>query len=344
MMAASSVGSNSGRRIAGEEIDVVSPVFDGNKVKIVVPFERTTGGRGNDGVHEKRVRVEIPVPRTDHTQLLVQNHRNFKESGNPVMFMKYKDGSWRNFEKRADDVLVSAFINRKGIVEVETEGRTFIFDFYRMIGNNLESGIELPISWLDISGKCFYPKITEKREELRKRKREEMEVGSSSRTVKEQQPLVTAPTQLLPLPPKWPKTRSLREEDITYENVKRLLLFGLRTVAVTAVHECIITDPTELARHEDFARNADIVGRATGNPRVEYAWYGASSKNLERIMRHGFDVPRIVPGSHPYGVGIYLSPLSLPQNRYELVYFWCFLYYCTCSLIFGVLFITAHLH
>ncbi|WMV27225.1 hypothetical protein MTR67_020610 [Solanum verrucosum] len=360
-MSIASVGSCA-PMIAGDEVDSISAVFNGNKVEIAIPFERAAGGSGDDGVYETKVRVEVPIPRnwlipsarsTDHSKLLVQNHRNFKESGMPVRFMVFKDGSWEDFEKKTMDVLVSAFVSGEAMVVMEMEGCKLIFDFYRMIGINLDSGNELPIAWIDVGGKGFYPKVfiegsenldknevnvdemfsSENRkieleikiiernsagDELGKRKRESevnevvREVGSSSRNVIEQR-VVSTPTELLP--PKWPRTRSLGNEEENYRKVRGLLFSVLKAgVTVTAVHQCTRTGPVEQARFEVFRNNVQIVKRARGDARVEYAWYGTSSAKMDSVMWRGFQMQRIVPGYHTHGVGIYLSPLCSPQN------------------------------
>ncbi|XP_069153482.1 inactive poly [ADP-ribose] polymerase RCD1-like [Solanum lycopersicum] len=344
--------------IASGEMDSVSAVLNGNKVEILVPLERTAGGSG------KKVRVEVPrnwlIPSarsTDHAQLLVQNHQNFKVSGMPARIMMFKDGSWVDFEKSAMDVLVSAFVSGEAMVETVMGGFTFIFDFYRMIGINLDSGNELPIAWIDVGGNSFYPKVfVEGSENLdknevnvdekfssengkvefeikiiernsagevlgkRKMGSEEnevvREVGSSSRDVIEQR-VVSTPTELLP--PKWPRTRSLGNEEESYRKASSLLISILKVgVTVTAVHQCTRTGPVEQARLEVFVNNAKIVKRRRGDPSVQYAWYGTSSAKIDSIMRRGFEMPRIIPGIQTHGVGIYMSPLYSPQKSHMM--------------------------
>ncbi|MCD7467373.1 hypothetical protein HAX54_004783 [Datura stramonium] len=364
---------SSTRKIGGgEDSYVVSPVVDGNKMKIVVPVQRTIGGSGEDGVvppvvDGNKMRIEVPVPKKllfpsgrkasypDHYQLLVQNNENFKKSGKPMRFMFYKDGSWVDFEKSVMDVMVSGFVRGKPMIEVEMEGLKCFFDFYRMLETDLDTGKERSISWIDVNGKCFFPKVfidsSEGSENLdksqdidlsnvndnfspnnpkiageelnlgkRKRGSEENEVEKgegSSTNLKERCVVATAL-----LPPKWPKTRPVSEEQNVYHIMKSFLLSGLRAVepgvTVTAIHQCIRTGPMEQARFEVFKKNVEIITRARGNCRVVNAWYGTSAKNVESIMRHGFGMPRMVPGSRTHGVGIYMSPARSPQYSHMM--------------------------
>ncbi|CAN4122459.1 unnamed protein product [Withania somnifera] len=335
-----------------EDVYVATPLVDGNKVKLVLPLQRVTGGDGKDGV-----RIEVPIPRSllfpsasrwpDHAQLLVQNHMNFKESGKPVRFMMLKDGVWENFGGKLMHVLVSAFVDGKPIIQVETEGFKLFFDFYRMLGIDLVTGTQMLISWVDVDGNCFFPKVyrqedvdehlesvssenpkidleisfiennKEAGEGLGKRKRviqeNEVEKGEcSSSNAKEQR--VDA-TELPSLPPKWSRTRSVSEEETLFQMVKGLLFSFVRTdVTVTAVHQCTRTGPMEKARLEVFESSVEKVRRTRGDTNVvEYAWYGTSSENVESIIRRGFDFPRILPGPHTHCLGIYLSPVRSPQ-------------------------------
>ncbi|XP_009618750.1 inactive poly [ADP-ribose] polymerase RCD1 [Nicotiana tabacum] len=368
-------------KIAGDQNNVVSPVIDGNKVKIQVPVPRKIVGGEDDVVDKKKLKIEVPIPREllfpsaetascyDHAQLLVQNYGNFKKSGEPVRFMFYKDGSWVNFEKNVMEVMVSGFVSGKPMIDVEMEGLKCLFDFYRMLEIDLDTGKERSISWIDVNGKCFFPKVfidssensDDKNHEIkasnvnenfssenpkieieirisddnsdkevnnsgeelklgkRKRGSEENEVEEkgerSSSNAKERR--VIAATELHS--PRWPKARSLREEEKGYQMVKGLLLSGLRTVdpgvTVTSIHQCVRTGPLEKARLEVFQTNMEIIKRTRGgNLNVVYAWYGTSAKNVEIILRHGFGMPSVVHGSNAHGVGVYLSPLRQPQN------------------------------
>uniref|UniRef100_A0A3Q7G9F9 Poly [ADP-ribose] polymerase n=2 Tax=Solanum lycopersicum TaxID=4081 RepID=A0A3Q7G9F9_SOLLC len=259
-------------------------------------------GNIKDGKLKLRNEV-LPLGRwPDHAQLLYQNRHNFKESGKPLSFKMYKDGSWMDFEKHAMDVLISAFVSGKAIIEVETEaGFKLLIDFYRMFGIDLDTGNELPISWIDVNGNNFIPKIfiDDSENENPMIEKRGTEVGSSSQLV------IANPTESAP--PKWARTRSMREEEYAYQTVKGYLLSSRSGVTITGIHQCMISG----VREQVFKDNVEMLTRTRGNPKVVLAWYGTSSKNVDTIMHHGFELTRLEQGHR--GIGIYLSPLESPQ-------------------------------
>ncbi|PHU20593.1 hypothetical protein BC332_11744 [Capsicum chinense] len=185
-----------------------------------------------------------------------QNRMNFKESGKPVRFVFYKGGEWSRFGDGVVDVLSSAFVSGKAMYEVDIGSFKFIFDFYRMIAIDFVRGIEMFIGWMDDNNKWCFPKVvfegsenmesrkielelrtTENKstgEELGKRKREseenEGEKGECSPSHIKQQRVVD--TQLLP--PKWPRTRLLREEERLNQMIKGLILSFLSAEATVS--------------------------------------------------------------------------------------------------------------
>lgn len=50
------------------------------------------------------------------------------------------------FQENVIDMLISAFANGKLMIEVEMEGFKLIFDFFRMLGIDLDTKIEHSIS------------------------------------------------------------------------------------------------------------------------------------------------------------------------------------------------------
>ncbi|XP_060199219.1 inactive poly [ADP-ribose] polymerase RCD1-like [Lycium barbarum] len=339
----------------GDDIHVVAPVVDGNKLKIQVPVMETRGSTDGDN----KMRIEVPIPRNllfqparmgdtchDHALLLVQNYGNFKISGKPARFMFYKDGLWENFEENVMDLMVSGFVSGKPVFEVEVEGFNSLFDFYRMLEIDLKTGKERSISWIDVNGQCFFPKmfiddeglenvdkkskekigVSKVNENLENPKieielrmfenKEELRLGKRKRESEENEARVVFGEMSSP---RWPKVRPMREDERCYQMVKGFLVSGLRGVyagvMITAVHQCIRTGPMEMARFEVFKKHVEIVRRVRGgDPNVVYAWYGASAKDVDSIMRHGFGMPSMERGSNTHGVGIYLSPVRAPQN------------------------------
>lgn len=89
---------------------------------------------------------------------LVQNHLNFKRSACPKRIMFYENGSWTDYSEEVADVMKLGFMEGKPIVEAPALGLKSCFDFYRMLEIDLETGKQRSISWMDVDGKCYFPK------------------------------------------------------------------------------------------------------------------------------------------------------------------------------------------
>ena len=117
------------------------------------------------------------------------------------------------------------------------------------------------------------------------------------------------------LTPSWPNAKPLSQGDREYSVYSNLLIKGLRKIdlenyaTVTAIHQCTRTGPLERARSQVFEKQIEMIkaARGTSNGPV-FAWYGASAKGVEGILKHGFAVPN-------NGTGIYLSHVDLPHIR-----------------------------
>ncbi|KAH7846449.1 hypothetical protein Vadar_014199 [Vaccinium darrowii] len=92
------------------------------------------------------------------TKILLENYSNFKSTGPPTRFMYYHAGSWLDFPTEVVDQLRAGFKQGEPVIEVQTEGIRFLFDLYRMIQVDMESGENRSISWTDIKGESFFPR------------------------------------------------------------------------------------------------------------------------------------------------------------------------------------------
>lgn len=118
--------------------------------------------------NKMRIRVSPPQQRFGSTpsfcdrqaRFLVQNHSNFRKSAEPVRVMYYDvNGSWADYPGEVLDLVKASFLGGKPMVEVNIRGCDFILDFYRMLEIQFDSGIEKSIAWIDVKGKCFFPKL-----------------------------------------------------------------------------------------------------------------------------------------------------------------------------------------
>lgn len=89
---------------------------------------------------------------------LIQNHSNFKRSSCPKRLMFYENGSWVDYSEEVADLLKLGFTEGRPMVEAQVLGYSCLFDFYRMLEIYLESGNQRSIAWIDVDGKCFFPK------------------------------------------------------------------------------------------------------------------------------------------------------------------------------------------
>ncbi|XP_050265131.1 probable inactive poly [ADP-ribose] polymerase SRO3 [Quercus robur] len=139
---------------------------------------------------------------------------------------------------------------------------------------------------------------------------DEAEVTSSKKKLRDDE---DGAAKRLCLTPSWPNAKPLSQGDREYSVYSNLLIKGLRKIdlenyaTVTAIHQCTRTGPLERARSQVFEKQIEMIkaARGTSNGPV-FAWYGASAKGVEGILKHGFAVPN-------NGTGIYLSHVDLPH-------------------------------
>ncbi|XP_038885304.1 probable inactive poly [ADP-ribose] polymerase SRO3 [Benincasa hispida] len=285
---------------------------------------------------------------SDSPQSLIQNYSNFKTSGLPSRFMFYLDSSWVDFPTQVLEILRTGFSDRKPAMELKIDGSKYLFDLYRMLQIDLDTGRQRSVAWIDENGKCFFPKVFIGEESANtsrtscsrkieieitidgkygKRKREEIEeneVNSSNEHVDVKKaskiPRVVANDSETSV---WPKTKALNEGDSAYSLVSNFLLPSMKKVdpsfSISAIHQCTHTGPLEKARLDVFLKQNEITTAVRGVSNMVYAWYGASARTLAGILAHGFGEPVQVPSSDTtHGIGVYLSPLGLPHLSSKL--------------------------
>ncbi|GMI91053.1 RADICAL-INDUCED CELL DEATH1, ARABIDOPSIS THALIANA P8 (INTERACTING PROTEIN), REDOX IMBALANCED 1 [Hibiscus trionum] len=86
-----------------------------------------------------------------------QNNSNFGRSAVPLRFMYFRNDSWNNFSAEVVESLRAGFLEQKPIVEASIDGAKYIFDLKRMLQIEYSTGNCRSISWIDESGKCFFP-------------------------------------------------------------------------------------------------------------------------------------------------------------------------------------------
>lgn len=289
-----------------------------------------------------------PNPNNSSAQFLIQNYSNFKNSGLPARFMFYRDSLWVDFPTQVVETLRVDFSDRRPAMELQIDGSKYLFDLYRMLQIDLETGRQRSVAWIDVNGKCFFPKVfisEESKSSSRnfsnpkieieitidgksgkpgKRKREAIEMNEEENEVNSSNERVEMKASKIPRVIAndsetilWPKAKALIEGDSAYSLVRNFFLPSMKKVdpssVVTAIHQCTRTGPLEKARLDVFLKQNEITTAARGVSNMVYAWYGASAKTLAEILAHGFGEPVHIPASDTHGVGVYLSPLSFPH-------------------------------
>lgn len=95
----------------------------------------------------------------NHAQLLIQNRENFIKSGEPDRVMHYVNGSWVDYPVEVVQLVKSCFAEGRPVTEVNIRGSNCLIDFYRMLEMEFCSGFEKSVAWIDVNGKCFFPRV-----------------------------------------------------------------------------------------------------------------------------------------------------------------------------------------
>lgn len=93
--------------------------------------------------------------------VVVENYNNFRKSGIPARFMYLCKGEWVDFPWETVCFLKQGFQNGKTAIEIAMRGSSssYLVDFLRMSRIDLSDGFHTWIAWIDIHGKCFFPRV-----------------------------------------------------------------------------------------------------------------------------------------------------------------------------------------
>jgi hypothetical protein len=92
--------------------------------------------------------------------VVVENYNNFRKSGIPARFMYLCKGEWIDFPSETVCILKQGFQSGKTAIEIAMRGSSsYLVDFLRMSRIDLSDGFHTWIAWIDIQGKCFFPRV-----------------------------------------------------------------------------------------------------------------------------------------------------------------------------------------
>ncbi|GAB2228311.1 hypothetical protein Drorol1_Dr00010144 [Drosera rotundifolia] len=136
-----------------------------NRVSVNVPIKMR---RGNEKDRNRKIKRRVEriddrkgAHRSTAKRSALVNLENFKRSAAPKRVLYREDRSWKELsEKVVGELAKSAFQARKSpVVEISVDGNEYLVDFYRMLMIDLSDGAERSVAWIDVNGKCFFPKL-----------------------------------------------------------------------------------------------------------------------------------------------------------------------------------------
>ncbi|KAL9268577.1 Inactive poly [ADP-ribose] polymerase RCD1-like protein [Drosera capensis] len=136
-----------------------------NRVTVNFPIKMR---RGNEKNRNRKIKRRIEriddrkgADRSTAKRSALVNLENFKRSAAPKRVLYREDRSWKELsEEMVVELAKSAFEARRSpVVEISVDGNEYLVDFYRMLMIDLSDGAERSVAWIDVDGKCFFPKL-----------------------------------------------------------------------------------------------------------------------------------------------------------------------------------------
>ncbi|XP_057871470.2 probable inactive poly [ADP-ribose] polymerase SRO2 [Cryptomeria japonica] len=268
-----------------------------------------------------------------HGNGIVENYNNLRKSGIPARIMYFYEGDWMDFPSEIAVLLKQAFQDGKTVVEVAIDGVSCLVDFLDMLLIHLIDGAQRSIAWIDVDGKCFFPKIlcdpmgdrhcasnegfepencivvTDRdpkpvQAELVSSDSDscDIEGPTSARVCISNEAFKGAGDNLI----------KLGEDEQEFANVRNKFMAGLRMVAtfttVTAIYRNLHRSVVGQSRLNAFHGHVHNITRKNGgDANVQCAWHGTSRDGICGIIKNGFVQP-VTPKRGPvFGNGVYLA-------------------------------------
>lgn len=92
------------------------------------------------------------------SETLVKSYANYKRSGVPERVMWFDGDDWVDFKGEVLERVRLGFRESRVLVEVLIGGVKCLIDFMRMVLVEFGSGKRRSVAWIDVAGKCFFPK------------------------------------------------------------------------------------------------------------------------------------------------------------------------------------------
>jgi hypothetical protein len=254
---------------------------------------------------------------------------NYLKSGLPSRIAFYKQGAWCDFPQKIMESLVEGFKADKSSAVVVMDDQPLLVDFLSMTMVNLKTRKQRSVSWLDGTGKWFFPSafFDEGVDESRK-----LNMGSEGSGQGLTEGMVPkAPNELVKqavVETSSPVLQNSCIPDIlrkkivpvergseSFQFVQNLFLSGMGSFAspknLLHIHRYSAEDVTAQCRLESFARQMRLTRKKIGYADVRYGWLGSRKQDIVGVLINGFISTGQTSHSSDMRTGVYLSP----ENR-----------------------------
>lgn len=300
------------------------------------PYEEAAA----DGGRPSKARRVSPAP-FGSARSVIQNYRNFIDSGRPRRVLFLDDSGWRDFPEDVMLPLLDAFKALRSAVEISMRNCSYLVDFVHMVMTDLKTGEQQSVGYIDEAENCFFPVVCSEEGDDKLSSSDEIELkleilirGAdnsepeedkviSNAQLEEEEEVSSVIKEVIvengPLIPNvlgfdglGDKLVQMHRGDDGYNNVQKIFLTGLG-VSVTpnnvlCIHRYAPKDGAARARLQSFEEQIQILQKHRGDANVRRGWYGTSKEGVAGILRNGFGRSGKPSVGMSYGTGVYLAP------------------------------------
>ncbi|CAN8290367.1 unnamed protein product [Cochlearia groenlandica] len=282
---------------------------------------------------------------------LVRYYSYFKKTGIAKRVMIYENGEWNDLPNHIICAIKNELAEKRAAIEYESYGQNHLLDFLHMHRLDLETGAKMPLAWIDIAGKCFFPEIyeTDERSDCCHRNsvedskqfapheiklRLEIDVnGGEPPRVNLDECIDESDDSMDDVPAedscsrkiedavsKWDEAdaavsglKPARTEGLDKDAVKKMFALGTASLGHVAVLDVgRFSSEIAEARLALFQKQVEITKKHRGDANIRYAWLPAKREALAAVMVQGLGVGGAFIRKSVYGVGIHLTAADCP--------------------------------
>ncbi|KAJ8499739.1 hypothetical protein OPV22_010291 [Ensete ventricosum] len=216
----------------------------------------------------------------------------------PSRVLSFEDGEWKDFAENIISLVQEDFRLKKAITEAYFKNQHFLLDFIHMVYIDLKTGLQKPIAWIDVDGKCFFPEVCPENYGLSRYHH----YGKGKQVHMFCDPNGTHELDAhLEISVSAAESSSSGSDD---EKVGKKRRLGLLVICESVLcRTCYFRVWASL-----FQEQATITQKIRGNANVRYAWLSSSKDAVEEVMSKG--ILRKPIQKPAFGNGIHLAPAN----------------------------------